>query len=94
MMIGDLEVRELPIKNGQAVALWEVVAPSSGRVAESLNFAVFASYVSDPAANLPSLGAGLVAGGFAPIGMRPGSPVPHFGMNTLTRSCGILTIVP
>jgi len=64
MMIGDVEVRELPVENGCTAATWEVMAPLD--VIRFVDFAVFASYVADSGANLPVVGTGTVQGGFTP----------------------------
>jgi len=70
--IGDIEARELPrgalTRVSHSVrAIWEVVTPFyAARSPCFLDFAVFASYASDQAADLPSIGTSVVAGSFYP----------------------------
>jgi hypothetical protein len=96
MTIGGLEVRELPTQDGGALAVWEVVTPFFEPSASLLDVAVFASYVSEPAANLPSLGTSHVAGSFSPVvaGYGGSGPVPQFISNTQGPPRNVLTIVP
>ena len=97
MMIGDVEARELPIQNGHALAVWEVVTPFySERSAGFLDFGVFASYVSDPVANSPSIGTSVVFGGFSPqlAAYSSGGPIPMFSSTISTSFYNILTVVP
>jgi len=96
MTIGGLEVRELPTQDGGALAVWEVMTPFFERSAGLADFAVFASYASEPAANLPSLGTSHVAGSFSPVvaGYSGSGPVPQFISNTQEPPRSVLTVVP
>jgi hypothetical protein len=97
MMIGDVEARELPIQNGHALAIWEVVTPFySERSAGFFDFGVFASYVSDPVANLPVIGTSIVDGGFSPqlSAYSSSGPIPMFISTLAQRRCNFLTLVP
>jgi hypothetical protein len=87
LMIGDVEVRELPICDGCADAVWEVTNPfCAERSATSLEFAVFASYASN-SNNPPFIGSSLVAGGFFPaVACFANGPIPEFS--------GIFTMFP
>jgi len=97
IMIGDLEVKELPIKDRLALAVWEALPPLYPGV-NSLDFAVFASYVSDPVANLPSIGTSFVQGSFYPAAAaypHPScGPIPAFSSRIYTSLHNILTVVP
>jgi hypothetical protein len=95
-MIGDQEARELlPSPRGFKSAVWEFVSsfPPAHSV-RSLDFAVFASYVSNPGANLPSLGISRVFGCSAPVEIGgPISSLPVFQVPS-TPPCNIIAIVP
>jgi hypothetical protein len=96
-VIGDVEAGELPIRNGSAMAIWEVVTPFySERSAGFLDFGVFASYVSDPVANQPSIGTSVVFGGFSPQlpAYSSSGPIPMFSSTISTSYYNILTVVP
>jgi hypothetical protein len=96
-MIEDVETRELLIQNGHALAIWEVVTPFySERSAGFLDFAVFASYVADPVANLPFIGTSIVEGGFCPqlAAYSSSGPIPMFISTRTGRRCNFLTLVP
>lgn len=97
IMIGDLEVKELPIKDRLALAIWEIVPPFYSGV-NSLDFTVFASYVSDPVANLPSIGTSIVQGSFYPaIASYPHpscGPIPVFLSSLYPSLYNIFTVVP
>ena len=92
MRIADLEVRQLPINNGGAVAIWETMTPLGGHLAGSLDFAVFASYNADPA-NPPSFGTSQVAGSFSPVvsAYCDGMPTPLFRLDSRTQY-NVLTV--
>ena len=96
-VIGGVEARELPIENGYAMAIWEVIAlfcsePNAG----FLDFAVFATYTSDPIANQRSIGTSVVFGGFSPqlAAYSSAGPIPMFSSTISTSFYNILTVVP
>jgi hypothetical protein len=62
---GNVAVAEIPVVNGSASAVWEVVN-TNPNANEILNFAVFASYVSNPGQNIPGLGSATVNLSYAP----------------------------
>ena len=96
-VIGDVEARELPIRNGTAMAIWEVRTPFySERSAGFFDFAVFASYVSDPVANVPFVGTSILEGGLSPqlAAYSSTGPIPMFISTLAGRRCNFLTVVP
>ena len=96
-LIGDVEAREVPIEDGRALALWEVVTPfDSERGAGFLDFAVFASYASDPNAKSPPIGSSVVLGGFSPqlAAFSSTGPIPMFSSTISTSFYNILTVLP
>jgi hypothetical protein len=56
---------ELPVVNGSATAVWEVVNTSPQQI-ETLTFGVYDSFIANPAANSPALGTATVNLGFGP----------------------------
>ncbi|MEO8591922.1 MAG: Ig-like domain repeat protein [Candidatus Solibacter sp.] len=52
---GSVQVVELPVTNGVATAVWEVINTNPS-TPDSMQFGVFTSYTSDPAQNLPAPG--------------------------------------
>jgi len=68
----EIPVAEVPINNGSANAVWEVIA-SDLRSNELLDFAAFLKYDAHPEANMPAAGCALIAGTFAPT--APAFPV-------------------
>jgi hypothetical protein len=62
---GQVPAVELPVINGVATAVWEVINTSITSI-ETLRFAVYASYAANPASNFPAPGTATVDLGFAP----------------------------
>ena len=61
----NLEIRELSLSNGSAVAIWEITTASAG-AGRDVDFAVYATFEGNPSKNHPSVGTGTVNGSFAP----------------------------
>jgi len=82
-LIGEIEVRELLLCDGQFRVVWEVLEPSLMCTISALDFAVFASIEAQPTSDSSLAGSIIVSGGFAPAsstGYSAGMPVPMFGM--------------
>jgi Divergent InlB B-repeat domain len=63
-MAGSVPVVEIPIISGSGSAVWEVINTNPNRI-ETLQFAIYASYVPVPGANLPLPGTATVTTSFA-----------------------------
>jgi len=77
------------LNNGTGAAVWEVSAANSQAI-DTLNFNMFVSYVANPAANLPGLGASTINGTFAPLSTvttASSGPIPRFA-DTSTATAG------
>jgi hypothetical protein len=82
---------ELPVINGQAVAVWEVTSSLPFQL-ENFDFAWSVRYQGSPSTNSPAPGAGTVNLSFAPVNTTTGTnivastPIPRFGdTSTATR---------
>jgi hypothetical protein len=62
---GNTPIVEIPVVNGSATAVWEVVNTNPNQV-ESLRFGVYATFTSNVAQNSPTPGTGTVNLSFAP----------------------------
>jgi uncharacterized protein (TIGR03437 family) len=62
---GSVPTVEIPVVNGSATAVWEVVNTNPAAL-ETLKFAVYATFAANVAQNLPALGAATVNLSFAP----------------------------
>ena len=62
---GNVPVAEVPVSNGSAVAVWEIINTNPDTT-ENLQFAVYASYTANPAQNSPSPGTTTVHLSYAP----------------------------
>lgn len=75
---GTVPVVEIPVVNGSATAVWEVINTNPNSL-ETLRFAVYATYSASVAS-----GAASVSLSFAPTGSASGTPVPRFAASTQT----------
>jgi hypothetical protein len=94
LMMEGIEANELPVNNGHATAIWEVIAPLRETIAGFLDFAVFVS--RDPTVDTQSARTIFVAMGFWPqlaAGSSTG-PIPMFSSTISTLRLGLLTIEP
>jgi len=62
---GNVPVAEIPVVNGSAMAVWEVVNTNPNAI-ETLKFAVYSTFTSNVAQNSPPSGTGTVNLSFAP----------------------------
>jgi hypothetical protein len=99
---GNVPVAEIPVVNGTATAVWEVLN-TNPNAQESLKFAVYESFTAAAAQNLPGAGTGNVTLSFAPtppsfsasgggIAQPSTYPIPRFLTPADARSTGIFTI--
>jgi hypothetical protein len=63
--VSGVAVAELPVVNGTATAVWEVLS-ASANAQENLVFGVYQQFSANPGANLPTPGTGTVNLSFAP----------------------------
>jgi hypothetical protein len=61
-----LNAAQIPVVNGQAVAVWEVVSANPSAI-DTLFFNVAAAFVANPSTPTPAVGQGRVQGTFAPF---------------------------
>jgi hypothetical protein len=62
----NLNAVQIPVVNGQALAVWEVVSANPAAI-DTLFFYVAAAFVANPATPTPAVGQARVAGTFAPF---------------------------
>ena len=79
---GTVPVIELPVMSGHATAVWEVVNTNPNTL-EAFKFAVYATYVANPAQNTPTPGTATVNLSFAPnansgVAADASVPLPRF----------------
>ena len=79
---GTVPVIELPVMNGHATAVWEVVNTNPNTL-ENFKFAVYATYVGNPAQNTPTPGNATVNLSYAPnansgVAGDASVPLPRF----------------
>jgi uncharacterized repeat protein (TIGR01451 family) len=79
---GSVPIAEVPLSNGTGSAVWEVVN-TNPNTAESFKFAVYITYTSDVAQNVPLPGTPTVNLSFAPTALSgsaadAGTPLPRF----------------
>jgi len=62
----NLNAAQIPVVNGQALAVWEVVTANPSAI-DTLFFHIAAAYVANPATPTPAVGQARVSGSFAPF---------------------------
>ena len=83
---GTVPVIELPVMNGHATAVWEVVNTNPNTI-ENFKFAVYATYVANPAQNTPTPGTATVNLSYAPnansgVAGDASVPLPRFRLRS------------
>jgi hypothetical protein len=88
---GNVPVAEIPVVNGSAVAVWEVVNTNPNTI-ETIRFGVYSTFTANVAQNSPPAGTGTVNLSFAPTpptfsassaaAASSSLPIPRFGSDT------------
>ncbi|MBZ5623571.1 MAG: hypothetical protein LAQ69_33335 [Acidobacteriia bacterium] len=99
---GTTAIFEIPVVNGSATAVWEVVNTNPAAI-ETFNFGVWTSYSANPANNSPALGTATVNLSYAPTPPNAGftaaqgsvasaGPIPRFADLSTARNILVINI--
>jgi hypothetical protein len=86
---GTIATAPVTLSNGAGMAVWEVM-DSDPLQAQTYEFALAASFVSNTSNNLPGLGTATVSGSFAPLSTvttaSASAPIPRFADTSVARN--------